>query len=76
MVVKHDVSSKYAIVPPDKAGRAKQAKVEEELSSEYLQGRPGYRVSVGEAKHMTFRYGGAGDLGGCGSSIWSPRCER
>ena len=54
MVVKHDVSSKYAIVPPDKAGRAKQAKVEEELSSEYLQGRPGFRVSVGEAKHMTF----------------------
>ena len=54
MVVKHDISPKYAIVPPGKAGKAMQAKVEEELSSVYLQGKPGYRVAVGEAKHMTF----------------------
>jgi pimeloyl-ACP methyl ester carboxylesterase len=54
MVVKHDISSRYAIVPPDKAGKARQAKVEEELSTVYLQGRPGYRVGVAEAQHMTF----------------------
>src|SRR5260370_23485475 len=31
-----------------------QAKVEEELSTVYLQGRPGYRVGVAEAQHMSF----------------------
>jgi len=54
MVIKHDISPKYASVPPDEAGKAIQAKVEEELSSVYLKGRPGYRVAVGDAKHMTF----------------------
>jgi len=54
MVIKHNVSPNYAILPPDKAGKAMQAKVEEELSSVYLQGMPGYRVAVREAKHMTF----------------------
>jgi dienelactone hydrolase len=54
MVIKHDISKKYAIVPPDEAGKAMQAQVEEELSSVYLQGRPGYRVAVADAKHMTF----------------------
>jgi predicted dienelactone hydrolase len=54
MVVKHNISPKYAIVPPDKAGKAMQARVEEELSSVYLQGRPGYRVGVADATHMTF----------------------
>jgi platelet-activating factor acetylhydrolase isoform II len=54
MVIKHDISAKYAVVPPDPAGKAMQAKVEEELSSVYLRGRPGYRLGVAEAKHMTF----------------------
>jgi hypothetical protein len=54
MVIKHDISAKYAIVPPDAKGKAMQAKVEEELSSVYLKGRPGYRVAVAGAKHMTF----------------------
>lgn len=40
MVIPHD--PKYAPVAPDKQGKAKQARVEEELSSLYLQGRPGY----------------------------------
>lgn len=52
MVIKHD--PKYAPVPPDKQGKAKQARVEEELSSLYLKGRPGYRVEITDAKHMTF----------------------
>jgi hypothetical protein len=54
MVIKHDISAKYAIVPPDDAGKAMQAHVEEELSSVYLRGQPGYRVAVTDAKHMTF----------------------
>jgi hypothetical protein len=54
MVIKHDISAKYGVVPPDEAGKAMQAQVEEELSSIYLTGRPGYRVAVAEAKHMTF----------------------
>ena len=54
MVIKHDISPKYAPAPPDEAGKAIQAKVEDELSSVYLKGRPGYRVAVAEAKHMTF----------------------
>ena len=54
MVIKHDISAKYAVVPPDEAGKAMQAQVEEELSSVYLRGRPGYRLAVADAKHMTF----------------------
>ena len=54
MVIKHDISAKYAFVPPDEAGKAMQARVEEELSSVYLKGRPGYRLAVTDAKHMTF----------------------
>jgi dienelactone hydrolase len=53
MVIKHGVSSKPEVAPRDKVGRAK-AKVEEELSSVYLQGRPGYRLTVAGAQHMTF----------------------
>lgn len=52
MVIKHD--PKYVPVPPDKQGKTKQARVEEELSSLYLKGRPGYRVEIIDAKHMTF----------------------
>ena len=54
MVVKHDISFAKAAAPPDEAGKAMQARVEEELSSAYLQGMPGYRVVIAEAKHMTF----------------------
>jgi enterochelin esterase-like enzyme/dienelactone hydrolase len=54
MVIKHSVSTKYAPVPLDDAGKAMQAQVEEELSSVYLKGAPGYRVEIDEAQHMTF----------------------
>jgi hypothetical protein len=45
MVIKHDISPKYAVVPPDEAGKATQAQVKEELSTVYLKGKPGYRVA-------------------------------
>ncbi len=54
MVIKHNISPKFARLPPDESGKAIQARVEEELSSVYLKGRPGYRVEIAEAKHMTF----------------------
>jgi len=54
MVIKHSVSTKYASVPLDDRGKAMQAQVEEELSSVYLKGAPGYRVEIDEAQHMTF----------------------
>lgn len=54
MVIKHDISFARAAAPPDQAGKAMQAKVEEELSSAYLHGSPGYRVEIAGAKHMTF----------------------
>lgn len=54
MVIKHNISPKFARLPPDEVGKATQARVEEELSSVYLKGRPGYRVEIAEAKHMTF----------------------
>ncbi len=54
MVIKHDVSGKHAVVPPDEAGKAMQAQVGEKLSSVYLRGRPGYRVTVADSKHVTF----------------------
>jgi len=54
MVIKHDISFFRAVVPEDEAGRALQARVEQELSSVYLKGTPGYRVEIAQAKHMTF----------------------
>lgn len=56
MVIKEDVSPKYWTSPPprDEKERAMQARVGEELSSVYLKGRPGYRVEITDAKHMTF----------------------
>ena len=54
MVIKDSVSTKYAPVPLDDRGKAMQAQVEEELSSLYLKGAPGYRVEIDEAQHMTF----------------------
>jgi hypothetical protein len=54
MVIKHNISPRFTRLPPDEAGKAIQARVEEELSSVYLKGKPGYRVEIAEAKHMTF----------------------
>jgi hypothetical protein len=54
MVIKHGGSTKNVAPPSDPADRAMQTKVEEELSSVYLQGRPGYRLAVADAQHMTF----------------------
>jgi Platelet-activating factor acetylhydrolase, isoform II len=54
MVIKEDVSPKYWTAPRDEKEKAMQAKVGEELSSVYLNGRPGYRVEITDAKHMTF----------------------
>jgi dienelactone hydrolase len=54
MVIKHNMSPKYAPLPSDEHGKAVQAQVEEELSSLYLKGSPGYRVDIAEAQHMTF----------------------
>ena len=54
MVIKHNVSPQYAHLPPDERGKAIQAQVEEELSSLYLKGSPGFRVDISEAQHMTF----------------------
>lgn len=54
MVLKEDVSPKYWTAPRDEKDKAKQAEVGEELSSLYLKGRPGYRVEITDAKHMTF----------------------
>jgi hypothetical protein len=74
MVVKHDISLKYAMVPPDKAGKAMQARIEEELSSVYLQGRPAYRVGVADATHMTGRRFGTED-GSDGASTLAVICD-
>jgi len=54
MVIKHDVSAQYVQLPPDEHGKAVQAQVEEELSSLYLKGSPGFRVDIADAQHMTF----------------------
>jgi predicted dienelactone hydrolase len=54
MVIKHNVSPQYEQLPPDEHGKAVQAEVEEELSSLYLKGSPGFRVDVSDAQHMTF----------------------
>ena len=54
MVIKEDVSPKYWTSPREEKEKAKQAQVGEELSSAYLKGRPGYRVEITDAKHMTF----------------------
>jgi dienelactone hydrolase len=54
MVIKEDVSPKYWTAPRDEKEKAMQAQVGEELSSVYLKGKPGYRVEITDAKHMTF----------------------
>jgi dienelactone hydrolase len=54
MVIKHNVSPRYQHLPPDEQGKAIQAQVEEELSSLYLKGSPGFRVEILNARHMTF----------------------
>lgn len=54
LVIKEAVSPKYWTAPRDEKAKAKQAQVGEELSSLYLKGRPGYRVEITDAKHMTF----------------------
>jgi dienelactone hydrolase len=54
MVIKHNVSAQYVRLPPDEHGKAVQAQVEEELSSLYLKGNPGFRVDIADAQHMTF----------------------
>ncbi len=54
MVIKEDVSPKYWTPPRDEKEKAMQAQVAEEFSSAYLQGRPGYRAEIIDAKHMTF----------------------
>ena len=53
MVIKHDKTFADAVAPPGQAGKTVQAKVEEELSSAYLKGKPGYRVGIGEANHVS-----------------------
>ncbi len=54
MVIKEDVSPKYWTAPRDEREKAIEAQVREELSSVYLKGKPGYRVEITDAKHMTF----------------------
>jgi dienelactone hydrolase len=54
MVIKHATSPQYWTPPRDEKEKAMQAQVGEELSSVYLRGRPGYRVEITDAKHMTF----------------------
>ena len=54
MVIKEAVSPKYWTAPRNEKDKARQAQVGEELSSAYLKGRPGYRVEITDAKHMTF----------------------
>jgi predicted dienelactone hydrolase len=54
MVIKHNVSPQYQQLPPDEHGKAVQAQVEEELSSLYLKGSPGFRVDILDAQHMSF----------------------
>ena len=54
MVIEHATSPQYWTPPRDAKDKAKQAQVGEELSSLYLKGRPGYRVEITDAKHMTF----------------------
>lgn len=54
MVIKHNVSPQYVQLPRDEHGKVVQAEVEEELSSLYLKGSPGFGVDIAEAQHMTF----------------------
>jgi predicted dienelactone hydrolase len=54
LVMKEDVSPQYWTAPRDEKDKARQAQVGEELSSLYLKGRPGYRVEITDANHMTF----------------------
>jgi hypothetical protein len=54
LVIKHNVSPEYQQRPPDEHGKAVQAQVEEELSSLYLKGSPGFRVDILDAQHMSF----------------------
>jgi hypothetical protein len=54
MVIEYDISPQFVPIPPDEAEQEIHDLVEEELSFVYKKGKPGYRVEIAEAKHMTF----------------------